>query len=560
MLLPEQSNRGISIQQLRALIAIPLLPPPSESVKQSGEEPQAVQESAAKEARTVVSDFIKIEKNLISLGFFTPSSKRIKSVKVKSIRLTQTSPNGDKLEATATIVPAAIYGLPITSDQDKWFALQRIINVIKQDEGVVHNPITFTSSELIKLLGQGDAGKNYQEVSEWLDLMSNTGIISEGAVYLAGRRNWARDRFRVFDRAVSMGKQLDDGSIADRNYVWLSGWQLENINYNYLLPIDYEAYSRLRNHIAKALAPLLQVWLYATKDKGHFEKRYEELCQILSVRQYQHLSKIKEKLGPSLDELQNAGYLSAWRVEKTRDRKAHKIVFYHGQKFHLDRQKRKQHKQELQSTAAPRRLRQSEQGTDEPLIIELKARGVSASQAMKLLPTLADDQHVVDQLEWGDQLIAQAPPGKFYNPSGLYIHLIKENVIPPPTFESSRKRDLRLQIQHDQQHEQQEQARLQLAYEEYKKGEIDDYIASNYDEYNQYVETKKQELLSKYKALALWDDQTFARLAETSATAEIAKRISFFTFQAFCEEEKLRNPTPPPTGQGSSNPDQFLTV
>jgi hypothetical protein len=39
-----------------------------------------------------------------------------------------------------------------------------------------------------------------KEVNEWLDVMSATTIISEGVVYLAGRRKWARDRFHVFER------------------------------------------------------------------------------------------------------------------------------------------------------------------------------------------------------------------------------------------------------------------------------------------------------------------------------------------------------------------------
>ena len=73
-----------------------------------------------------------------------------------------------------------------------------------------------------------------------------------------------------------------------------------------------------KNHIAKALVPLLQIWLYATRDEGVFEKRYDELCQILNIRQWTYPSKIKEKLGPSLDELKQFGYLS--RLENRKDK------------------------------------------------------------------------------------------------------------------------------------------------------------------------------------------------------------------------------------------------
>src|SRR5207302_361525 len=81
-------------------------------------------------------------------------------------------------------------------------------------------------------------GKNYKDICEWLDVMTATTIVSDGVVYIAGQKRFARDRFHVFDRAVSVGKELPDGSIADANYVWLSEWQLENINQNYLIPID----------------------------------------------------------------------------------------------------------------------------------------------------------------------------------------------------------------------------------------------------------------------------------------------------------------------------------
>jgi hypothetical protein len=56
----------------------------------------------------------------------------------------------------------------------------------------------------------------------------------------------------------------------------------------------------------------------------------------LNIREYQHKSKIKEKLAPSLNELIAQGYLKNWEVEKTADGKDFKIVFGHGHKFYAD--------------------------------------------------------------------------------------------------------------------------------------------------------------------------------------------------------------------------------
>lgn len=438
-------------ETIQDLIAKRLLTEAEASVKQ-----QAASEIGSgghlalrKKAALRAPDFIKIEKNLISLGFFTPSSKRIKGEKSKTITFTKII-NGKRIEAKATIVPAAIYGLPVTADQDKYLALQKIVNDLRQEAGEVSNPITFTSAELLRLLGQADAGKNYQEISEWLDLMSNTGIISEGVVYLAGKKVWAKDRFRVFDRAVSLGMELEPGKVAEKNYVWLSEWQLENINNNHLLPIDFEAYKQLNNHITKALVPLLQIWLFASREEGHFEKRYDELCQLLRIRQYNYLSEIIRNFVPSLDELVKHDYLASWQIEKTSDNKDYKVIFHHGEKFYQDRRKRIGQKDQGSPSADPKQLPQAshfepEQGSRQPttaqatlptlataeneqflqrLIVEF---GIHAPKAFELLQT--KKEAVILQLE--------AWPYRNANPqnrAGWMIEAIEQNYSAPTDY------------------------------------------------------------------------------------------------------------------------------
>src|SRR5687767_6664670 len=71
-------------------------------------------------------DFVKAEKNLLSLGLFTPSSKDLRKAKSKTIGFIRL--DGDKrVEASVTIAASAIHGLPDTADQDKYLALQKLI-------------------------------------------------------------------------------------------------------------------------------------------------------------------------------------------------------------------------------------------------------------------------------------------------------------------------------------------------------------------------------------------------------------------------------------------------
>src|SRR5580658_818078 len=315
------------------------------------EEPRTIEERGDSEGGLAITlegesqtlpapQFVTVEKNLASLGFFTPSSKRLRNAQEKSFTIT-TVADGQRLELKGTIIPSAKYGLPITADQDKWIALCKILTDIMRKEGRVTNPVSFTSADILRLLRKHrHSGKNYREVEEWLDVLFSTTIFSEGVVYLAKEKRRVKDRFRVFDRAVSFGKELSDGKVADKNYVWFSDWQLQNINSNHLLPIDLEAYRELKNHIAKALVPLLQIWLYATRDEGVYEKRYSELCEFLNIRQYRYHSIIVQTLGPSLDEVKQFGYLADWQIQKTSDGDSYKIVFHHGEKFHRDRRQR----------------------------------------------------------------------------------------------------------------------------------------------------------------------------------------------------------------------------
>lgn len=286
------------------------------------------------------SDFIKVEKNLTSLGFFTPSTHKIRTPQAKEVSFTRTH-EGKREKVSVTIAPSVLSSLPTTADQDKYLAFQKIITDRRQDGEAIRNPISFTSAELLRSLDRRvDAGKNYDDIESWLDRMTSTTVISKSAVYFAGRKSWATDRFHVIERAVSIGQELPDGTIADKNYVWLSEWQLENINNNYVLPIDLETYKRLKNYISKALVPILQVWLYTSQEEGAFEKRYDEFCQYLHVRQYEHLSKIKEKLSPALDELVAHGYIVSWQIERASDGESYKVVLNHGRKFFADGRKR----------------------------------------------------------------------------------------------------------------------------------------------------------------------------------------------------------------------------
>ncbi|MGH9641388.1 MAG: replication initiator protein A [Terriglobales bacterium] len=409
---------------------------------------------------------VRIEKNLNSLGFFSPATKVKKTKKI--ITIIRELQDGVKVEAKATIVGHET-GLPTTADLDKYLAFQLIVAEVKRKTGAIVNPIRFTTYHLLKLLGLKPAGKNYREVEDWLDRMSATWIKSEGAVYFAGTRRYAKDRFHVFDRAVTAGQELEDGTVAEQNYVWLSSWQLENLNHNYVLPIDLSEYQRLKAPIAKALVPLLYVWFYATSKP--VQKRYRDLCQFLSIRAYPQISRAKEKLNPGLTELAHVGYISSWELTRTVDGADFKLILTKGRIF----------EKHCPEKALPSKFNNAARERFDSIIQMLTDRGVVERIARRLMLDIPEDHNLEDQIEWIDGLVSNSK-GKIRNPAGLYVDFIRAGVLPPRDFVSKRQRQEMERLERARQNEEMQRLRVRMhkeeKYTEYKERQLTSYIAN----------------------------------------------------------------------------------
>jgi hypothetical protein len=512
--------------------------------------------------------FAKVEKSLASLGFFTPSSRRIKNQKVKRVGFTREI-DGKRVEVSAEIHPSGMFGLPVTADQDKYLALQQIITNTLQSEGKITNPIRFKSSELLRLLNTSTrAGRNYKAISDWLDVMSATSIISNGAVYTTGQKRFLRDRLHVFERAISFGKEMEDGTLADANYIWLSAWQLENINNKFLVPIDLETYRDLKNHIAKALVPLLQVWLYASKKAESFEKRYADLCEILTLQMYRSPSQILRQFKPSLDELTQHGYLEKWRIEKTSDRKSYKMVLFHGPKFHRDRRRRLEQKDHAEPSVVvgefeaaelnlpePGRLegapalrvntfaessaydRNEVPGTQGKLVDDLSARGLMPSAVLKLLGSLPSTrlETIPDYIEYFDS----AKNGGNVGP-GLLYDLIKNGAPLPAGFETTRQKAERVAAEDRAKNHARVQEALKAEYEAYARQIIDRSIAElPPGEYDRRVVAYMAEPANQSD---FWKERPAMaeQFARHAVSMEISKGISLPAYEDFCRRELPR--------------------
>lgn len=370
--------------------------------------------------------FIILKKNLIQIGFFSVprfagNKKEPKQEKLVKFTRVET----DKVSSHVEILAPRKVGLPTTGDLTKYLAFQDLVQEkYVFDKQNLSEPITFTNYELLSRLGRRMSGESYKEVQDWLLRMKSTTV---QFVASDGRRNGS-DVVSVFDRVISYNEKLDDGSIADCNYVWLSNWEIENLLHKSLVPIDLITYRQIENETAKMLVPHLQIWLYASRNKPPFDKNYEDFCVLLGIRQYSTLKEITRKLKPAMDALEKYRYIEKWQVTGTRAR-GFKILIWHGTKFFndlkiffvLDGGKKDEDKTlDTRPAALPPLLT----GEQKQMLDKLIEKELDAGDAEAIVRTL-DVEDIELRLKYCAFRFAKAP--EKYESQGGYIYKILTN-------------------------------------------------------------------------------------------------------------------------------------
>jgi hypothetical protein len=275
---------------------------------------------------------IPAEVFLETLGFFTPSSKRIRGIytkeKIVGMRVVA---DGTTRTITTKISANHALGLPITADLDYYRAFLKILADTLEHEERLRLPLAVPTRQLLRYAEKVDGLHSRREVRTFFKKMTLTGI--EGGVYQAKRRDFIEGFVTtVFRQVVVRGETLRQGQVADTNYVWPAPWFLANYLRGHVRQVDLAFHNRLRKPIAKALYPLLATGWYASGGRP-YEKRYGALCAEFLLRQERYLSKIQEKLDPAHVELQREGFLRHWSYRQAADAQEWVIIYWPGETF-----------------------------------------------------------------------------------------------------------------------------------------------------------------------------------------------------------------------------------
>jgi hypothetical protein len=405
----------------------------------------AVLEEDEESTDLLPQESIRSEVNLLSFPFFALSRKDAQKRMTTEYRTTLKR-GEERLDVSWIVSANPRYGYPRPFDRQVHRAIEQIISEMKPP---LQNPVPIGSLyRIAQLLNLQRSGRLYNNIKAALQRIVTTSIESKGTYYDKGKRRWREATFHLYDKVFFTGEELDNGEIADDNYLVLDSWYLDNINNRYVRPLDYTYYRSLQSPIASRLYELLGVKFYGMGKNPYIRYRYSTLCQLLPVTRYRRVSKAKEILNPAHEELRITGFFDRvdWnKIEgETRD---WYITYYPGTRARQEIEDGKRGNNHLalpppedsepvSSTAAPQ---PTASDADDTVVSALQKFGISKNQAQKLAKEYPKD-YILEKLEMVQWLVDMKSPLVAKNPAGFARRAIEEDYPAPPHYKSKAQR------------------------------------------------------------------------------------------------------------------------
>ena len=405
-------------------------------------------------------DFIRFEKNLLQIGFFGANDTRSKGRTSRRVEQTVTR-DGHKVKVAAEFRGSEALGLPSTTDRDKFIALLKIVSEDRALTGQIANPVRFSGYRLIQELGLARNGEIYEEIVRWGKRMTDTTITSEQVVYFAAKKVYSDETLHVFRSFKRTGNSKLNGSERQEQYeVVLEDWLVENLNQRYVIPEDFNAYKQLTRPTAKGVFGNLHLWFHASQGRP-VEKDYAELCNLLNIQAYPHVSKIRSTMGLALDELVKIKYVQKWDIEKMVSKKGFKVILIPGEEL----------LRILDSSRSDRRLqaRIPDAQPETTVLTPGEQKAVERLQAYGILPATARSlvagrsiQRITIVADYIDSLLYGSAGRNIANPAGLLIHSL-ENELPIPTWFTASQNQKVVRQEESERAERRNQAEFEYA-------------------------------------------------------------------------------------------------
>lgn len=187
---------------------------------------------------------------------------------------------------------------------------------LTQEQGMKSREVSFTRYDLLRIMGWGYKGRNYGRVKEGLDRLTGMTIKAEHAFYDKEKQAYLTRSFHIIDDYDLWDRaKADESAGTDRiplkSIVTWNQHIFKSLTAGYVKRLDAERFFRLATPVAKQLFRYLDKKFY--RDRC-FQIDIFKLChEHLGIsRACKHVSKLKERLTPAMEELVRDGYLESY--------------------------------------------------------------------------------------------------------------------------------------------------------------------------------------------------------------------------------------------------------
>lgn len=367
----------------------------------------------------------------------------------------------EHISRTLNVSAPPMYGLPTAKDEEVLLALIHYTDQVNRfSDATVH----FSRYELIKLLGWDQGGKSYRRIHESLARWKSVTLNYQNAWRDHSRKSWVSEVFSLIDNVTIYERDERRGNTGEQIDLKLSSFTWNRVFFDsmqakYFKRLDFAFYQQLESATARRLYRILDKRFGAGRTDFEFELSKLAFQRINLNRNYD-TGKIKEKLAPAIQELEEKGFLKPlpkderyWKQGKT-----WKVRFAKA------------------AVSAPK-TESDESQLD--LLQALSSRGVSPKIAAELSETV-DREQITSQLECFDWLIEHYPE-RLKNPGGFLAESVRANFQPPAGFQTKAQiaaATAKREARESQQRAQRRAAREQQAAAERERQAINEFRQS----------------------------------------------------------------------------------
>jgi hypothetical protein len=328
--------------------------------------------------------------------------------------------SGKVISRRLIITASDKYGLPTPKDDE---VIVGLLQLTKEVNNFTDRTVAFSRSELIQRLHWPDTGQSFRRIAESFDRWTSVYLNYEKAWWDHEHRSWVDEKFHIIDRVslYDRDRQLKQGSLKLSSFTW-SDVLFRSFQSGYLKRIDFDFYISLDHPTAKRMYRFLDKRFYLRR-RWDFDLKEFAWDHIGLSRSYTDSGKIKEKLQPALDELEQRGFLEPMSREERYAK--------------LSRGEWRISLAQKSSRVLAEKSQISQPSETERALIE---RGVTPATATELLAA-RDKQQIQARIEVFDWLMAKRDNRVQKSPAGYLVESIRNDYATPKGFESKADRD-----------------------------------------------------------------------------------------------------------------------